>query len=145
MSRYFDIRSTVLVVVGHGLLPEEVDRPVAYELRRAINARGRAAESEVGVVLTDLWMLNNEMAEFFPAIAVGGPGVNAFTAQIYEQLPLAFSKGQSVFIQIESEGAGRRAAVWGMDDEGTREGVEIFLRDGFLDRFLDRVWRRERP
>ena len=52
MSRYFDIRSTVLVVVGHGLLPEEVDRPVAYELRRAINARGRAAESEVGVVLT---------------------------------------------------------------------------------------------
>ena len=145
MARYFDIRSTVLVVVGHGLLPEEVDRPVAYELRRAINAQGRAAESEVGVVLTDLWMLNNEMAEFFPAIAVGGPGVNAFTAQIYEQLPLAFSKGQQVFIQMESEGAGRRAAVWGMDDEGTREGIRIFLSDGFLDRFLDRVWRRERP
>lgn len=140
MARFFDIRSTVLIVVGHGLLPEEVDRPIAYELRRAINERGRGDESQVGVVLTDLWMLNNEMAEFFPAIAVGGPGVNAFTAQIYEQLPLAFSREQRVFIQM-AEG-GKRAAVWGMDDEATREGVEIFLRDGFLDRFLDRVWRR---
>lgn len=140
MARFFDIRSTVLIVVGHGLLPEEVDRPIAYELKRAINERGRGGESRVGVVLTDLWMLNNEMAEFFPAIAVGGPGVNAFTAQIYEQLPLAFSREQRVFIQMEE--GGKRAAIWGMDDEGTREGVGIFLRDGFLDRFLDRVWRR---
>lgn len=145
MARYFDIRSTILVVVGHGLLPEEVDRPIAYELRKAINARGRDSESQVGIVLTDLWMLNNEMAEFFPAIAVGGPGVNAFTAQIYEELPLAFSKEQRVFIQMEDEGRGKRAAVWGMDDAATREGVEIFLQDGFLDRFLDRVWRHGVP
>ena len=27
MPRYFDIRSTVLIVVGYGILPEEEDRP----------------------------------------------------------------------------------------------------------------------
>lgn len=32
MTRYFDLRSTVLVVVGHGILPEEEDRPIADEL-----------------------------------------------------------------------------------------------------------------
>ena len=32
MSRYFDVRSTVLLVVGYGILPEEEDRPIAYEL-----------------------------------------------------------------------------------------------------------------
>jgi len=40
MPRYFDVRTTVLVVVGYGILPEEEDRPIAYEIRRAINARG---------------------------------------------------------------------------------------------------------
>ena len=39
MSRYFDVRSTVLLVVGYGILPEEEDRPIAYELKRAINSR----------------------------------------------------------------------------------------------------------
>lgn len=50
MARYFDLRATVLIVVGHGLLPEEEDRPLASELRRAVNVRtgggeGRAARA----------------------------------------------------------------------------------------------------
>jgi hypothetical protein len=142
VPRYFDIRSTVLVVVGHGLLAEEEDRPIAYELKRTINERGRGTDSQAGVVVTDLWMLQNEMAEFFPAIALGGPSVNAFTTQIYEDLPVAYTRGQRVFIQIDPEGAGKRAAVWGMDREATREGSQVFVADGFLDRFLDLVWRR---
>ena len=32
MPRYFDLRSTVLIVVGHWILPEEEDRPLAYDL-----------------------------------------------------------------------------------------------------------------
>ena len=38
-ARYFDLRSTVPVVVGHGILAEENDRPLAYELKQAVNAR----------------------------------------------------------------------------------------------------------
>jgi len=142
MSRYFDVRTTVLVVVGHSLLAEEEDRPLAYELRRVINERGRGADGHQGVVVTDVWILQHEMAEFFPVIALGGPAVNAFTAQIYEELPVAYTRDQRLFIQIDPEGAGKRAAVWGMDHETTREGSQLFVADGFLDRFLDVVWRR---
>jgi len=141
MPRYFDIGSTVLIVVGYGILPEEEDRPVAYDLKRAITSRVLGAESRGAVVVTDMWMVNQEMAELFPAIAVGGPGVNAFAAQIYEELPVAFTRDERVFIQMR-EGPGKRAALWGMDQEATREAVERFVRDGYLDRFLDTVWKR---
>jgi hypothetical protein len=151
MPRYFDIRSTVLIVVGYGILPEEEDRPGAYDLKREIVSRGLGSESRGAVVVTDMWMVNQEMAELFPAIAVGGPGVNAFAAQIYEDLPVAFTRDERVFIQVSdgqmsggqmSERPGKRAAVWGMDQAATREAVERFVKDGFLDRFLDAVWKR---
>jgi len=139
VARYFDIQSTVLLVVGYGILPEEEDRPIAYELKRLINTRGQGSRS--AVVVTDMWALNQEMAEFFPAIAIGGPGVNAFTAQIYEELPVAFNREQQLFIQMNTD-HGKRAALWGMDHPTTREAVDIFVKDGFLDRFLDLIWHR---
>ena len=140
MSRYFDLRTTVLIVVGHGILPEEEDRPIAYDLKRAVNARGNGSEGHAGVVVTDVWIMNHELSEFFPAIAVGGPGVNAFTAQVYEELPVAFTRDQQLFIQMESNG--KRAAVWGMDQATTRAAVDAFVNDGWLEKFLDLVWRR---
>jgi hypothetical protein len=93
------------------------------------------------VVVTDMWMLNQEMAEMFPAIAIGGPAVNAFTAQVYEDLPLAFTRDQQVFIQMNHE-QGKRAALWGMDRHATEEASELFVKEGLLDRFLDLVWHR---
>jgi hypothetical protein len=140
MTRYFDLRTTVLIVVGHGILPEEEDRPIAYDLKRAINARGANAEGHAGVVVTDVWITNHELSDFFPAIAIGGPGVNGFTAQIYEELPVAFTRDQQLFIQMESDG--KRAALWGMNQEATRAAVDTFVKDGWLERFLDLVWRR---
>jgi len=142
MRRYFDVRKTILLVVGYGILPEEEDRPIAYEVRQAINERGKGKESCAGVVVSDLWILNQEMAELFPAIAVGAPGVNAFTAQIYEDLPVVFTRDEQVFIQME-QGRGKRAALWGMDNRTTREASVVFVRDGFLDRFLDLAWHRQ--
>ena len=140
--RYFDITRTVLLVVGYGLLPEEEDRPIAYELKRLINARGKERGGRSAVVVTDMWILNQEMADLFPAISVGGPGVNAFTAQIYEELPLVFTRDQEVFVQMHENG-GKRAALWGMDAQYTGEAAQVFVRDGFLERFLDPVWRHD--
>jgi hypothetical protein len=142
MPRYLDVRHTVLIVVGYGILPEEEDRPIAYELKRAIDSRGAGDEQRSAVVVTDVWMLNQEMAAMFPAIAIGGPGVNAFAAQIYEELPVAYARDQRVLIQV-AEGQGKRALVWGMDHRGTRDAADRFVKDGFLDRFLERVWRRQ--
>ena len=141
MPRYFDVRTTVLLVVGYGILAEEEDRPVAYDLKRAIGSRGEGADNRSAVVVTDMWMLNQEMAEMFPAVAVGGPAVNAFTAQIYEDLPIAFTRDQRVFIQMNQD-RGKRAALWGMDQRTTREAAELFIKDGLLDRFLELVWPR---
>lgn len=139
MSRYFDVRNTVLLVVGYGILPEEEDRPIAYELKRAINSRSEGSRDRSAVVVTDMWMLNQEMAEMFPAIAVGGPAVNAFTAQVYEDLPLAFTRDQQVFIQMNQE-QGKRAALWGRHTTG--EAAALFVKEGLLDRFLDLIWHR---
>ena len=122
MPRYFDVRTTVLLVVGYGILAEEEDRPIAYELKRAIHSRGEGADNRTAVVVTDMWMLNQEMAEMFPAVAIGGPAVNAFTAQIYEDLPVAFTRDQRVFIQMNQD-RGKRVALWGMDQRGTREAA----------------------
>ena len=140
MSRYFDLHRTVLIVVGHGILPEEEDRPVAYDLKRAVNQRSGGSEGHAGVVVTDVWIMNNELQEFFPAIAIGGPGVNAFTAQVYEDLPLAYTRDQQVFIQMDADS--KRAALWGMDQMSTKEAVDTFVNNGLLERFLDLVWRR---
>jgi len=140
MRRYFDVRTTVLLVVGYGILPEEEDRPIAYDLKGSINSRSEGVENRSAVVVTDMWMLNQEMADMFPAIAIGGPAVNAFAAQIYEDLPLAFTRDQQVFIQMDQD-SGKRAALWGMDQRGTREAAEVFIKDGLLDRFLELVWR----
>lgn len=140
MSRYFDLRTTVLIVVGHAILAEEEDRPIAYDLKRAINARSGGSEGHAGVVVTDVWFMNHELSEFFPAIAIGGPGVNAFTADVYEDLPIAFTRDQQLFVQMESDG--KRAALWGMDQASTRAAVDAFVHDGWLERFLDLVWRR---
>jgi hypothetical protein len=129
MPRYFDVRTTVLLVVGYGILAEEEDRPIAYELKRAINSRSEGADNRSAVVVTDMWMLNH------------GPAVNAFTAQIYEDLPIAFTRDQRVFIQMNQD-RGKRVALWGMDQRGTREAAELFAKDGLLDRFLDLVWPR---
>ena len=140
MTRYFDLRSTVLIVVGHGILPEEEDRPIAYDLKRAINARAGGSEGRAGVVVTDIWVMNNELGEFFPAIALGGPTVNAFTAQVYEELPVVFAREERTFIQFADKG--KQAAVWGMDQSATREAADVFVNEGMLERFLDLVWRR---
>ncbi len=139
-ARYFDLRSTVLVVVGHGILAEENDRPLAYELKQAVNARTGGSEERAAVVVTDVWLANQELGEFFPAIAVGGPGVNGLTAEIYDDLPVVFTRDQQVFVQMAAEG--KRAVLWGMDQAGTREAVDVFVRNGLLERFLDLVWRR---
>ena len=142
MRRYFDVTNTVLLVVGYGILPEEEDRPIAYELKQAIDARGKGREGHGAVVVIDMWILNQEMADLFPAIAIGGPAVNAFAAQIYEDLPVVFAREQEVFIQMDQE-RGKRAALWAMDSRFTREAAQVFVRDSFLDRLLDLVWHRE--
>src|SRR5258708_37048384 len=125
MSRYFDVRNTVLLVVGYGILPEEEDRPIAYALKRAIGSRCQGSPDRSAVVVTDMWMLNQEMAEMFPAIAIGGPAGKPFTAPVHEGLPPAFTRDPQGFLQI-NPGHGKRAAPSGMGRYTTGEATQLF-------------------
>ena len=51
------------------------------------------------------------------------------------------AREQEVFVQMAAEG--KRAALWGMDQESTKEAVETFVRNGLLERFLDLVATRQ--
>ena len=62
MRRYFDVRHTVLLVVGYGILAEEEDRPIAYDLKHAVDTRGKGSDTHSAVVVTDMWILNQDMA-----------------------------------------------------------------------------------
>ena len=110
MPRYLDVRHTVLIVVGYGILPEIEDRPLAYELKTAIDSRGTGDRQRGAVVVTDV------------------------------ELPVVYMRDQHVFVQVD--GRSKRAAIWGMDQRGTRDAVDLFVKDGFLDRFLESLWRR---
>ena len=96
--------------------------------------------SQKGDLVSAIWIMNNELGEFFPAIALGGPTVNAFTAQVYEELPVVFAREERTFIQVADKS--KQAAVWGMDQGATREAADVFVNEGMLERFLDLVWRR---
>jgi hypothetical protein len=130
MPRYFDIRSTVLIVVGYGILPEEEDRPVAYVKRAIVAGRAREPRRCGG----RMWMVNQEMAELFPAIA-GGLG-SCLRGPDLRGAPVAFTRDDRVFIQMSEDRASAR--LWGMDEDTTREAGG-FVKDGLLDRFLDTV------
>jgi hypothetical protein len=128
MPRYFDLRSTIVIVVGHGLLPEEEDRPLAYDLKREITARAGGAEGRTAVVVTDVWLLSQELGEFFPAIAIGGPAVNEFTDEIYGDLPVLVTRDQEVFVQMAPE-----ASAWRCGECTRRARAKPWSRSSAMD------------
>jgi hypothetical protein len=99
MARSFDLRSTVLIVVRHGILPRRRTARSRRGSSEPSNERAAVAEDRSAVVVTDVWLLNERLRERFPAIAIGGPGINALTAQVYEELSVALAREQRASIQ----------------------------------------------
>jgi len=147
----------VLVVVGAHLRAELGDRPLAYRLAdRLSNAlaehNGQAAppdpgddsdadESPAGLIAlpcTDIWYLNNEPLQRRPAVSIGGPGVNALSAYLYERLPTALSIDDELVIQLDPAFDQTRAALWGIDSERTSAAVARF-EERYLEDFVAAV------
>src|SRR3989475_7867586 len=82
MTRYFDLHSTVLIVVGHGLLPEEEDPPIADELKRLVNTPACGADGGGALGGTRVCVIKQRRGGFLPANGIGGPGVDGFNVQI---------------------------------------------------------------
>ncbi len=130
----------VLIITGSRLRAEQADRPLAYRLQDAISQRGdgenRFVKNDNVLVISDLWYLNSEPLQKIPAISLGGPGINAASANFFDKLEHVLVVDHQFQIQMELNGQGQRACVWGQTHELTVNALDVFIENGFLDRFL---------
>jgi len=134
------VENGIIIVTGSTLRAEQMDRPLAYRLKSAIEdiLKKQSMECTV-VVLSDLWYLNGEALKRLPMVSIGGPGVNAVSANLYRNLPNSLVIDDLLMIQMDPELKDLRVCLWGLDHNLTVDALEIFLQKGYMDRFLQAV------
>lgn len=132
----------ILVVTGSTLRAEELDRPLAYYLKKRIEAT--LADRDDGLrtvpvrVVADFRWIHDEALHGMPTISVGGPGVNALAHRWLEEVPLSLAVDEQYYIQMDPDLEEPRVSLWGMDNPTTQIAVSVFL-DRFLSPLLDHV------
>ncbi len=126
-----DTDKLLLIVVGAHLSAEATDRPLAYRLQESIQERlhrltGSTDWPVLPLTCTDVWYLNNEALQQRPCVSIGGPGVNALSAYLYQKLPTALAVEDQLVVQLDVELADLRCAVWGMDGGHTAAALDLF-------------------
>lgn len=143
-----DIDRLIWIVTGVQLNAELGDRPLAYRVEREIKSRlqnllGETPEGELPplapAVISDVYYLNSEPARNRPTISIGGPGVNALSAELVNSLPTAVAIENTLVVQMDVEMSDTRVAVWGMDHLETVRAVDLFIGRGYLDTFIKAV------
>ena len=138
------------IVTGIQLRAELGDRPLAYRVERELKARladllGKPPEGEPPrlspVVVSDVYYLNSDEAQRGPTISIGGPGVNAVSASLVNELPTVVAIEDTLIVQMDLEMDDPRCAVWGMNHLDTVRAVDLFLAKGYLDQFARGVVR----
>jgi hypothetical protein len=138
-----DVNQTILIVVGTDLEPEEADRPLAYRLKAAIDGSPLLGDHPFRkcLVISDTLFRHDKIIQVCPAIAIGGPGVNALSNELVERLPVYLSKDNRYFIQLNRDFTDARVAIWGMDRDSTSEALDMFVANGIMDDFLRAIWK----
>jgi hypothetical protein len=138
-----DFRDSILIAIGHKMLPQLHDSIPAAKLRDEINRRGGNHELRVASIVTDAGLLAEEKYLRCPVISIGGYNSNKITADLRNSLPHDTSSSESMHIQHDLEKKVRRVLLWGSGPTGgfeTARAVEVFMTSGLLDRFLKIVW-----
>ncbi len=140
-----DNTDLLLIVVGAAIESEIAERPLAGELRDAVERRQREApliEQPVGdevplrpVVCTDVWFLNDSSLGGQPVICIGPPQHNAATAYFAGKLPTAFILEGAFRIQLDPQWLDLTACIWGVRTGDTAAGVRLFC-ERYLDDFV---------
>lgn len=143
-----DTDRLIWIVTGIQLNAELGDRPMAYRVEQEIRtglevALGKAPAGQpprlAPAVVSDVYYLNNEQAQARPVISIGGPGMNALSAVLVNELPTAVAIQDTLVVQMDLEMNDPRCAVWGMSHLDTVRAVELFLAKGYLDTFIKGV------
>lgn len=128
---------TIVLVTGCHQRPELWDRPIAYQLQRAIDREGERVSREFlrSVVIGDIWFLERSGYSDHPnIISIGSSGVNPLTQQIIEQGQDVHADQRWRVVQ-----GGRRWALFGDRAEDTRAAVRWFQRN-CLTGFVEEIW-----
>lgn len=148
----------IAIVTGIQLRAELGDRPLAYHVEREVREflDAHLPERQPGelpqlapVVVSDVFYLNSDALQTRPTIAIGGPGMNALTATLADELPTALAIDDTLVIQMsldataDADADPQRCAVWGMNHLDTVRAVETFIAKGYLAGFLNDVMARE--
>ncbi len=143
-----DPQRLIWIVTGVQLTAELGDRPLAYRIERELRDRlGTLLKPpEPGeppllspVVVSDVYYLNNDDARKGPTISIGGPGMNALSASLVEQLPTPVAIENTLVVQMDLEMNDLRCAIWGMNHLDTVRAVDTFIAKGYLDTFVKGV------
>ena len=132
-------------MTGAHLRAESGDRPLAYHLRETM-LDWRDDNCPDGplfdvLVISDVWYLNNEELQNLPVVSVGGPGVNALTANLADKVPTAFVIEDTLMVQVDLDFHDRRVACWGMNHAQGARAIQAFV-ERYLDGFLSDVAKR---
>jgi hypothetical protein len=137
-----DVNQTILIVVGSDINPEEKDRPLAYYLKEQIENSPEYGSLPFRkcIVISDSLFENDKIIQICPTISIGGPGVNALAARLAEKLPIQVAMENQFYIQYNENGPDNIVSIWGMDQDNTKAAVELFVKDGYLESYLKKVW-----
>jgi hypothetical protein len=147
-----DTERLIAIVTGIQLKAELGDRPLAYRIEQVVREQLAAAfpKPEPGelprlapVVVSDVFYLNNEAIQTRPTISIGGPGMNALSAMLVDQVPHALAIENTLIVQMDVEVNDMRCAVWGMNHLDTVRAVETFIAKGYLKTFVRGVIAKE--
>ena len=141
--KLFDVSHTVLIVVGSAISQEVNDRPLAYRLKREIDGRGDPAKWKLAIVVSDLAYESDAVIQACPTVSIGGIASNAVSARFCRILPVALSVERKSFVQLEITFRDPRVLLWGIDPASTVKAVDLFLEQGYLDKYLQHIWRWE--
>lgn len=123
--------SLLLIVTGAHLRAEQCDRPLAYNLLKAIQDQLHHLTQSTDwpiepLVCSDVWYVNHTELHAHPTISIGGPSVNALSAYLYEKLTTALAVEDKLVVQLDVEFGDLRSAVWGVDRQHTAAALDLF-------------------
>jgi len=134
-----DLSLIVPVVVGAHIEAELGDRATAQWL--ADQLTDELCQRSPGlraVVCTDLWYLNDDRLRSRPAVSVGAPALNKYTAFLADKLPDVYSVKDVLIIQLDLHAIDLIAACWGRDAIATRQATQVFA-ERYMGGFCDSV------
>lgn len=139
--KLLDHEETIVLVTGSSEAALHRDRPLAHWLCREINNRADGQSYRRAVVTGDEEYFQSDLLQRHTTIAIGGPGVNAVTSQLFARLPTVYTSDERVWVQADFEATQKCAGLWGADAAATSDAVDAFVVHGYLDQLLERVWR----